>query len=114
MGEQTRSLGNKPSEIKRMEDYLVVRWTDSHLSRLSYKLLRQKCPCARCQAMREGKNHFHILPSDTFFQNLNLVDIQPVGNYAVRLLWNDGHRTGIYPFAFLRELSDEESNPATT
>ena len=53
-----------------------------------------------------GKDPFHILPADDFFENLQLVEIQRVGRYAVRLVWNDGHRTGIYTFQFLRELSE--------
>jgi len=57
--------------------------------------------------MRSGKDPFHILPAGDFFQNLYLVDIQLVGRYAVRLVWNDGHRTGIYTFQFLRELSED-------
>jgi len=94
----------QPIEIKRGTAGLTIRWKDSHLSELSYSLLRQKCPCARCKATRTGKNPLHILPSDVFFENLRLVDIQRVGRYAVRLVWNDGHRTGIYTFTFLREL----------
>ena len=58
---------------------------------------------------RLGKDPFHIRPSDDFFENLYLVDIQRVGRYAVRLVWNDGHRTGIYTFEFLRELSESSS-----
>ncbi|MDE0012394.1 MAG: DUF971 domain-containing protein [Candidatus Poribacteria bacterium] len=96
----------RPTHIKRADTSLEIQWKDSHQSKLSYRLLRQRCPCARCDATRSGKNAFHILPSDDFFENLNLVDIQQVGRYAVRLVWSDGHRTGIYTFQFLRELSE--------
>ena len=48
-------------------------------------------------------------PLTIFLKNLYLVDIQRVGRYAVRLVWNDGHRTGIYTFEFLRELSESSS-----
>ena len=96
----------QPTRIERSRTRLEIQWKDSHRSELSYRLLRQKCPCARCDATRSGKNPFHILPADDFFQNLHLVDIQRVGRYAVRLIWNDGHRTGIYTFEFLRELSE--------
>ncbi|MCE2413772.1 DUF971 domain-containing protein [Candidatus Poribacteria bacterium] len=101
----------QPTRIERSSTGLEIRWKDSHHCELSYRTLRQKCPCARCDATRLGKDPFHILPSDDFFENLQLVDIQRVGRYAVRLVWNDGHRTGIYTFQFLRELS--ESNPQT-
>lgn len=96
----------QPTRIERTGTSLKIEWKDLSQSELPYRLLRQKCPCARCDATRSGKNPFHILPSEDSFENLHLVDIQRVGHYAVRLLWNDGHRTGIYTFEFLRELSE--------
>ena len=99
----------RPTRIERRETSLEIQWKDSYQSELPYRLLREKCPCAHCDATRTGKDPFHILPSDDFFENLRLVDIQQVGRYAVRLVWNDGHRTGIYTFAFLRELSESSS-----
>ena len=100
---------NQPTRIERGSTSLEIQWQDSYQSELSYRLLREKCPCAHCDAVRLGKDPFHILPSDDFYVNLGLVDIQRVGRYAVRLVWSDGHRTGIYTFEFLRELS--ESTP---
>jgi DUF971 family protein len=99
----------QPTRIERGNTSLEIQWKDSYRSELSYRLLRQKCPCAHCDAVRLGKDPFHILPSDDFFENLRLVDIQRVGRYAVRLAWSDGHRTGIYTFQFLRELSESSS-----
>ena len=96
----------QPTRIERSSTSLKIEWKDSYHSEVSYRLLRQKCPCARCDAKRSEKDPFHILPSDDFFENLSLVDIQRVGRYAVRLAWSDGHRTGIYTFEFLRELSE--------
>ena len=98
----------QPTRIKRGSTSLEIQWKDSHHSELSYRILRQKCPCAHCNAARSGKDPFHIRPSANFYDNLHLVDIQRVGRYAVRLVWNDGHRTGIYTFEFLRELSETQ------
>lgn len=99
----------QPTRIERSNTNLEIQWKDSHHSELSYRLLRQKCPCAHCKAERLGTDPFHILPSGDFFENLHIVDIQRVGRYAVRLVWSDGHRTGIYTFEFLRELSESTS-----
>ena len=103
---------SQPTRIERGNTSLEIQWKDSHHSELSYRLLREKCPCARCDATRSGKDPFHILPANNFLENLHLVDIQQVGRYAVRLVWNDGHRTGIYTFQFLREL--DKSVPVST
>ena len=96
----------QPTHIERSDTSLKVKWKDMYRSEVSYRRLRQKCPCAHCDATRSDKDPFHIRPADDFFENLHLVDIQQVGRYAVRLVWNDGHRTGIYTFQFLRELSE--------
>lgn len=100
----------QPTHIERSGTHLEIRWKDSHRNELSYRVLRQKCPCARCDAARSGK----APAADDFLQNLQLVDIQRVGRYAVRLVWNDGHRTGIYTFQFLRELSEFSESPPET
>ena len=49
--------------------------------------------------------------------DLRLVDVTEVGQYAVKLVWGDGHNTGLYSFAFLRALADacrEEDIPTRT
>lgn len=102
---------HKPTQIKRFLDGIAIQWSDGHRSEHSHKLLRQKCPCARCKAVLEDENPLRVLPSEDFFENLKVVNIQPVGRYAIRLTWNDGHRTGIYPFELLRSLNTNPANP---
>jgi prepilin-type processing-associated H-X9-DG protein len=76
-----------------------VTWADGHVTHLPHDLLRGYCPCAGCQGhsgaitFQEGRN-------------LDLRDVQRVGNYALGLTWADGHSSGIYTFAFLRSLGD--------
>ena len=94
----------QPTQIQRLPDAMSVQWNDGHQSEYSYQLLRQKCPCARCQSEQSDKNPLRLLPTDPFSKNLTLVDIQRVGRYAIRLIWADGHKTGIYTFEFLRSL----------
>jgi DUF971 family protein len=38
--------------------------------------------------------------------DLDLREIEQVGNYALGLTWSDGHSTGIYSFRYLRSLGD--------
>ena len=94
----------QPTEIKRGPNGFTIQWKDGHQSEYSHALLRQKCPCARCERLRQGKESLRVLPPDDFFEKLQLSDIQLVGRYAIRLIWSDGHRTGIYPFDLLRSL----------
>jgi DUF971 family protein len=103
--ELNQAMKYQPTEIKRLPDGITIQWNDGHQSEYSYPLLRQKCPCARCK----DKNPFRILPPNDFFRNLEVIDIQLVGRYAIRLTWNDGHKTGIYTFEFLRSLTQGEA-----
>lgn len=38
-------------------------------------------------------------------QAVNITAIEPVGNYAVKLIFDDGHKTGLYTFEYLYELA---------
>jgi DUF971 family protein len=40
--------------------------------------------------------------------DLTIVDVRPVGHYAVNLVFSDGHDRGIYPWVYLREIAGEE------
>jgi DUF971 family protein len=36
--------------------------------------------------------------------SLKILDVEPAGNYALRIHWNDGHNTGIYTFDYFRQV----------
>jgi DUF971 family protein len=114
----------KPKEISEFSDTaLMITWDDGHESIYVYEDLRQSCPCARCNDLRksskigrEGKLPFkRIIPLGTS-QALKVKpqSIDPVGLYAIRFKWNDGHDTGIYSFEFLRKLCTCERCQPTT
>jgi len=39
---------------------------------------------------------------------VRIVRIEPVGNYAARIVFSDGHDTGLYTWAYLRELGEHK------
>ena len=43
-------------------------------------------------------------------ENVNILAIEPVGNYAVKLIFSDGHRTGIYSWDTLYSLGINQQN----
>ena len=75
------------------ENELFIKWQDGHETRLSLLYLRKNCPCALCREKRE-----------VITKEVQAKDIVPVGNYALRIIWSDGHSTGIYSFEMLRKL----------
>jgi DUF971 family protein len=103
----------QPTQIRRLPDAIAVEWYDGHRSEYSYQLLRQECPCARCKSAKPDKNPLRLLPANQFLKNLKVIDIQLVGRYAIRLTWNDRHKTGIYTFEFLRSLDPTPTEAPT-
>jgi len=74
-------------------------WSDGHEADLPYALVRGYCPCAGCQGHGDGKVIYRP-PS----RAVSPSSIEPVGNYALSIVWSDGHATGIYRFDFLRAM----------
>ena len=114
-----------PQEIRRVEGSgLLVRWSDGLHGLIPAQLLRTNCPCASCKEKRgEGAAHERPLTAQkrssllkivdaSIESELNLLTVFGVGNYAVGLRWADGHDTGIYTFAFLRELAEKAKTPS--
>ena len=80
---------------------LGITWADGHHSVYDVRRLRLACACATCVDEWSGEER---LDADTVPQDVRPLSIEPVGRYAIQIRWSDGHDTGIYPFARLREL----------
>ena len=82
-----------------------VTWADGCESVLPLRLLRKYCPCAGCQGERDllGRTILPIMKT-TYDGPITATGAELVGNYALRIDWADGHSTGIYTFAYLRQL----------
>jgi DUF971 family protein len=91
-----------PLEIiqKRGSDELRIRWDDGHESVTALVDLRMACPCAGCNdRRREGR-----LAPPPALPPLAVAEIHPVGAYAIRFKWSDGHDTGLFAWPLLRGL----------
>ncbi len=93
---------HRPSELrlKRAERVLEVAFEDGSRFGLPAELLRVESPSAEVQGHggREGKQ---IVAGR---RNVAITAIEPVGHYAVRLVFDDGHDSGIYTWTYLYEL----------
>lgn len=92
-----------PTAVRRDPEERVIRvtWADGGESSYDYDFLRGYCPCAACQGHMVRQVRFR--PPRRPVEPLS---IEPVGNYAISVLWSDGHATGIYRFDYLRELAE--------
>lgn len=90
--------------LKR-DDALTVHWPDGTVSTFPVRLLRAKCPCAGCKDLREQMKKTRLAVIQKPTEGPVVVErAEKVGNYAIKLVFNDGHDSGIYSWAFLREL----------
>jgi DUF971 family protein len=89
---------------------IKIDWKDGHSSEYGLEYLRDKCPCAACtgahgtpprQPTAQGTA---ASPFQMYQAKLKMLGVEPVGNYAIRINWSDGHNTGIYSYDHLREI----------
>jgi DUF971 family protein len=85
---------------------IQIDWKDGHRSEYGLQYLRDKCPCATCTgahgtppapAAANG-------PFQMYAPALKMLNVEPVGKYAIRIHWSDGHSTGIYSFEHFRHI----------
>ena len=90
-----------PVEISLVKDRraLNVTFDDGNSFSLSAELLRVTSPSAEVQGHSESQRK-----TVGGKRNVTILSVDPVGNYAVRIGFDDMHSTGIYSWAFLREL----------
>jgi DUF971 family protein len=89
---------------------IKIDWKDNHHSDYPLAYLRDECPCATCtgaHGTEPQKSAYSSAPASPFqmYQpTLKMLSAEPVGNYAIRINWSDGHNTGIYSFDHLRKI----------
>lgn len=93
-----------PLELRSMQGgrLLRVSFDDGSSFDLSAEYLRVESPSAEVRGHSESERKTVSGKS-----NVAIRDVVPTGNYAARLVFDDGHETGIYTWAYLRELGVE-------
>ena len=90
--------------LKKAEKLLAVTFDDGAQFRLPAEYLRVESPSAEVQGHGPGQKQLVAGCAD-----IGISAVEPVGNYAVRLLFDDGHDTGIYSWTYLYELGQEQA-----
>jgi DUF971 family protein len=96
-----------PTNIRahQADQILELVWEEGTTARLPYRTLRAECPCASCRDEWTGKL---LLDPAKIRSDLQIEAMEPVGNYAVRLAWNDGHGSGLFTWETLHRLAAEQ------
>ncbi len=90
-----------PLELRLLGErrWLRVSFADGEAYELGAEFLRVNSPSAEVRGHGRGGGVLPVGKAD-----VRVKDIQPVGQYAVRLVFDDGHDSGIFSWAYLREL----------
>ncbi|HCA41777.1 MAG TPA: DUF971 domain-containing protein [Bacteroidetes bacterium] len=94
-------------KIELKENKLILSWNDNTNSKVNLKKLRDECPCVNCKG--ESVIFDSYIPIKSPFKPAGFYEIksiEPVGNYAIQIIWKDGHNTGIYSYDILKKISD--------
>ena len=91
-----------PTDITAMEKgrVLEVAFDDGQVIRLRAEKLRVESPSAEVQGHSPSQKKIVMGK-----ENVAIVAIEPVGNYAIKIVFDDGHDTGLYSWDYLRKLA---------
>ena len=101
MTDQERWAARTPVEIKlrRQSRVLDVAFDDGQRYELPFEYLRVYSPSAEVRGHGPGQETLQLGKHEVLVRA-----VDPVGNYAVRLVFDDGHDTGLYTWGYLYEL----------
>jgi DUF971 family protein len=96
----------RPTDIKlrTASRLLDVRFDDGSHFELPFEYLRVFSPSAEVKGHGGGEGAL-VLEK----QNVGISGVEPVGNYALRLFFDDGHNTGLYSWSVLYRLGKEQA-----
>ncbi len=98
-----RTVSPRPTQIRarRAERVLLVRFEDGVEFSLSFEYLRVFSPSAEVTG-HDGGPRLLIAGKE----EVGIRAIEPVGQYAIRIIFDDGHDSGLYSWRLLRELGE--------
>lgn len=99
-----------PTEIRLAKDKhaLTVVYDDGAALAIPAELLRVQSPSAEVQG--HSPEQRRLVPGK---RNVRILAVDPVGSYAVRLRFDDGHDTGIFTWDYLRDLGNNPGERLT-
>ena len=90
-----------------LNDFLLIQWGNGSEGVIPLKSLRDNCPCANCAGETDVFGNIYKGPPQIMNENsYRIKGFQPVGHYAIRPFWEDGHSDGIYSYEYLKKLCD--------
>jgi DUF971 family protein len=91
-------------KLRTQSRVLEVTFADGNCFELPFEYLRVYSPSAEVKGHGPGQETLQIGK-----QNVMVSKVEPTGHYAVRLIFDDGHDSGLYTWAYLYELGRERT-----
>jgi DUF971 family protein len=93
-----------PAELRvfQAEGRIEIDFTDGKKASLPAEYLRVESPSAEVQG-HGGPSTKKVVGGR---RHVKIAGVEPVGHYAIRIIFDDKHDTGIYSWSYLRELAD--------
>lgn len=94
-----------PTEITlhKQSKQLEIAFDDGARYRLPFEFLRVNSPSAEVRGHGAGQEVLQVGK-----MNVNLLDVEPTGSYALKLIFDDGHDSGLYTWEYLHELGQNQ------
>ena len=80
---------------------ISIKFSDNYTGIISAELLRVESPSAEVQGHSPKEKKIILNKS-----KVSITNIEKVGNYAIRIVFDDGHDTGIYSWSYLRKMAE--------
>jgi len=95
-----------PTEVRlaKTKDVLHLTFDDGQSFDLRAQYLRVESPSAEVQGHGASQKTI-VLGKET----VKIRALEPVGNYALRIIFDDGHDSGLFTWSYLRKLGEEEA-----
>jgi len=89
-------------KVKRKSRLVEVHFRDGEVFRLPFEYLRVYSPSAEVRGHGAGEGKLELAK-----ERVQITQAEPIGNYAVRLHFDDGHNSGLYSWTYLYELGTD-------
>ncbi len=96
----------RPTDIQlhQKSRVLEIRYDDGAHFELPCEYLRVLSPSAEVRGHLPGQEKLQVGK-----EQVNITDLQPVGNYAIKIFFDDGHKSGLYDWRYLYQLGSKRS-----
>jgi DUF971 family protein len=96
----------KPTEIRLRQKsrILCIGFDNGSEFELPFEYLRVYSPSAEVRGHGPGQDVLQ-----TGKENVNITGLEPMGHYALRIIFDDGHDSGLYSWRYLYELGSEQA-----